>query len=410
MHLTATDIRRLFPRAREDYVRLFTGNGVLLAQYGLSDPLPLCHFLARAGGPETGGLRIVEENGNYSAQRLREVWPNRFTEAQARVYAGKPQAILSRAYARKELGNGPEATGDGWRYRGRGLMQTTGKANYARMGAKLKVDLVANPDLLATDLTLGLKAALIEWQELGLTAICNRLGPTHEAVLAVARGINLGNPNSRKQPNGLKDQKDAFARAWKLFGNGVAPRVDPAADGILQEGEEGEAVRDLQTRLKALGYPIGEPDGVFGERTEAAVAAFQAREALGGDPGKWLTAWTDRLATAKPFENAARQEVTAKDLAEKGNPEVGALKWLQNAAAAVAAFLGLDRAADQAGIQWPDTLGTMREAMEPLTNNLAWLLGNRWALGIAAAIGVYGVASWLTARAVKRYRSFGVNA
>lgn len=408
MHLTAADIRRLFPRAREDYVRMFTNNGALFAQHGLSDPLPLCHFLARAGGPETGGLRVVEENGNYSAQRLREIWPNRFTEAQARVYAGKPQAILSRAYARKELGNGPEATGDGWRYRGRSLMQTTGKANYARMGAKLKVDLVSNPDLLATDLTLGLKAALIEWQELGLTGVVNRLGPTHEAVLAVARGINLGNPNSRKQPNGLKEQKDVFARAWKLFGNGVASRVDPAADGILQEGEEGEVVRDLQIRLTALGYPIGEPDGVFGERTEAAVAAFQAREALGGDPGKWQIAWADRLATAKPFENAARQEVTARDLAAKGDQAVSLLGWLRGIGVAVAGFFGLDAAADQPGIQWPETFSALRQTVEPVTGHLQWALGSRWVVGMLLGVGVWALGGWLTGVLVERYRNFGV--
>jgi hypothetical protein len=84
-------------------------------------------FLAQAAH-ECGAFAIVEENGNYSAKRLLEIFPvtypgtayRRFTPGQARAYAHKPKAILSRAYARKDLGNGSEASGDGWRYRGRG--------------------------------------------------------------------------------------------------------------------------------------------------------------------------------------------------------------------------------------------------------------------------------------------------
>lgn len=408
---TADDIRRIFPRARDDYVRAFTANGRLLAQHGLSEPLPLCHFLARIGA-ETGGLTLVEESGNYSARRLREIWPSRFSEAEARVYAGRPQAILSRAYARRELGNGPEATGDGWRYRGRGPMQTTGKYNYERIGAKLGVDLVARPDLLATDLSLGLKAALIEWSALDLGAICARLGPTHEAVLAVARGINLGDPWSRKQPNGLADQKKAFARGWAHFCKGSTSAIDPAADGILMDGEQGEAVRQLQTMLRRLGYPVGEPDGIYGERTEAAVAAFVAREpdvvARGGGPlppGQWRVSWGALLLEARAFETDTRAEVTARTLAERGERAVVALGWMRRAAGSALVFLGIGQATDTGAVTLPESFGALREAMEPLASNLSVLMANRWLLGIAAAVGAYALASWIIGRIVARYKS-----
>ena len=408
---TDDTIRRIFPRATDAYVRMFTANGRLLTTHGLSEPLPLAHFLARIGA-ETGGLTLVEESGRYSARRLREIWPGRFSEAEARVYAGRPQAILSRAYARRELGNGPEATGDGWRYRGRGPMQTTGKYNYERIGNKLGVDLVANPDLLATDLTLGLKAALIEWSALDLGAICARLGPTHEAVLAVARGINLGDPWSRRQPNGLKEQRAFFATAWRVLGQAEPARVDPAADGILMDGESGEAVRQLQVMLRRLGYPVGEADGVYGERTEAAVAAFAAREpdivARGGGAlpaGQWRVGWNSYLLEARPFETDARAEVTARTLAERGERAVVALGWMRRAAGSALVFLGIGQATDTGAVALPESFGALREAMEPLAGNLSVLMANRWLLGIAAAVGAYALASWIIGRIVARYRA-----
>ena len=407
MHLTAADIRRLFPRAREDYVRMLTTNGRLLAQHGLSEPLPLCHFLSQIGA-ETGEMTVLSESGNYSAERLRAIFPKYFTPAQAKVYARRPEAILSRAYANR-MGNGSEASGDGWRYRGRGPLQNTGKDSYRRLGQRLGADLVANPDLLATDLTLALKVALLYWSDLKLSEVAQR-GATHETVLAVSRGINLGNPRSGAQPNGLKERKAAFERAWKLFGGNAPAKLDPSADGILEDGEEGEAVSDLQSALLALGYPVGEADGVFGERTVAAVAAFQAREALGGDLGKWQIAWADRLATAKPFENAARQEITARDLAAKGDQAVSLLGWLRGIGVAVAGFFGLDAAADQPGIQWPETFSALRQAVEPVTGHLQWALGSRWVLGMLLGVGVWALGGWLTGVLVQRYRDFGVKA
>jgi putative chitinase len=80
----------------------------------------------------------VEENLNYSAQRLRQVFPTRFDVPTAQAYAHQPERIANRAYAGK-IGNGNEASGDGWRYRGRGLVQITGRANYAKFH-------IADPD------------------------------------------------------------------------------------------------------------------------------------------------------------------------------------------------------------------------------------------------------------------------
>jgi predicted chitinase len=413
---TADDLSRLFPHARAGYFEALERNARLLAQHGLAESLPLCHFLAQAAH-ETGEFTIVEESGNYSAERLRQVWPNRFTAAQARAYAHKPKAVLARAYARAELGNGGEASGDGWTYRGRGLFQTTGKANYQRAGAYVGVDLVAKPDLLATDFDLGLKSALEEWSALDLSAVATRLGPTHEAVLAISRGINCGSITSSIQPNGLVERKRLFGEIWAALGHAAATpaRLDPAADGVLEDGEQGDAVEALQKALAGLGYPIGEADGTFGARTHAAVAAFVAREpdimaavCIILPPGRWSMKWNDYLPTARPFENAARKDVTAADLAAKGDGVVTALGWLKTAGAGVAAFLGLDTAADKTRVQLPETLTGLREIVDPLASNLQWFFANKWMLGIAAAIGVSVLAEWGIRQLVARYRSFGI--
>lgn len=403
-------LRLLYPHAKPGYLTALD-NGRLLAEHGLNEPISFAMFLAQAAH-ECGEFTVVEENGNYDAERLLEVFPvkepgtayRRFTPAQARAYAHKPKAILSRVYARKDLGNGSEASGDGWKFRGRGPWQTTGKDNYRRMGQRLGVDLVANPDLLATDFSLGWRAGMLEWSDLDLGRICKQLGPTHECVLKIARGINLGNVNSGAQPNGMADRKAQLDKIWKLIGDGAVAKLDPAADGVLEEGEKGEAVRALQLELVRLGYAVGEADGVFGPRTAAAVAALQARESLIGDPGKYRTLWAPQLAAAKPFDDAPRAAVTAKDLAAKGDGVVSMLLWVKRGFYAAAGYLGIDQAADQAGVQLPATIFDLRKAIEPLASVLQWFGSAKGAVGIAACIGAAVLASWAIRELVKRYR------
>jgi putative chitinase len=97
---------------------------------------------------ESGGFKLLEENLNYSARALMVTWPSRFpSEEVANQYARNPEKIANKVYGGR-MGNGPEETGDGWKYRGRGIKQLTGKENYERCGSGLGVDLVSNPDLL----------------------------------------------------------------------------------------------------------------------------------------------------------------------------------------------------------------------------------------------------------------------
>jgi putative chitinase len=105
----------------------------------------LAHFAAQLGH-ESGGFVRVEENLRYSPERIRAVWPDRFaTNATAEPYARNPEALANLVYSGR-MGNGPIASGDGWTYRGRGLIQLTGRSNYRAAGAALGLALEADPD------------------------------------------------------------------------------------------------------------------------------------------------------------------------------------------------------------------------------------------------------------------------
>jgi len=101
----------------------------MLAGYGINTPVRLAAFLAQCDH-ESGGFKRLVENLNYSAERLCQVWPNRFNPKNTGIYAGHPERIANKVYSDR-LGNGPESSGDGWRYRGRGYIQLTGKGNYS---------------------------------------------------------------------------------------------------------------------------------------------------------------------------------------------------------------------------------------------------------------------------------------
>jgi putative chitinase len=145
MRLTDAQFKALFPKADEELLPFLNRT---MVRYRIDTAVRMAAFLAQVGH-ESAGLTRFEENLNYSAEALKRVWPARFQGVDANAYARKPEKIANFVYADR-LGNGGEATGDGWRYRGRGLIQITGKANYASMGKALSADFVGHPDLVLT--------------------------------------------------------------------------------------------------------------------------------------------------------------------------------------------------------------------------------------------------------------------
>lgn len=123
---------------------------------------------------ETALFSVMIENLNYSAQGLLKTWPSRFNAETAAKYARHSEMIANKVYANR-LGNGDEASGDGWKYRGRGAIQITGKDNYVEASKELGAEILTNPDLVATP-QYTIQASALWWQKHGLNEMADKLG------------------------------------------------------------------------------------------------------------------------------------------------------------------------------------------------------------------------------------------
>jgi putative chitinase len=158
------------------------------AYYKLS-PNRAAHFFAQTAH-ETGGFKAFSENLSYGAKGLRGIFGKYFpTDAMANAYERQPQKIANRVYGGR-MGNGVEASGDGWKYRGRGALQLTGKANYQAFSDYIKrPDVMTNPDLVAGELCF--ESALWFFDKNRLWGICDQ-GINDAAILALTKRINGG--------------------------------------------------------------------------------------------------------------------------------------------------------------------------------------------------------------------------
>jgi putative chitinase len=159
------------------------------ASYYKLSPARAAHFFAQTAH-ESGGFKTFSENLNYGAKGLRSIFGKYFpTDALARAYERQPQKIANRVYANR-MGNGPENSGDGWKYRGRGALQLTGKDNYQAFANYVKrPDIMDNPDLVATELCF--ESALWFFDRNKLWSICDK-GINDAAILALTKRINGG--------------------------------------------------------------------------------------------------------------------------------------------------------------------------------------------------------------------------
>ena len=190
--LTLSQIQLLAPSVRSSYRDAFANGQAVLDQYKiLETPLRLAHFMAQVLH-ESGGLTIQFENLNYSAERLPKVWPSRFQPKgplNPAEYAHNPQKLANEVYGGRMGNSGPN---DGFTYRGRGLMQLTGKDSYQeattilRKGSPQAPDLVANPDeVIGAQWSLAIAAA--EWFSKG----CNAFADADD-IRKITRAINGG--------------------------------------------------------------------------------------------------------------------------------------------------------------------------------------------------------------------------
>lgn len=147
----------------------------------------LTHFLAQCAH-ESGNFKFVEENLNYSADGLLKIFPKYFSKDTAAIAARKPEVIANIVYSNR-LGNSDRASGEGWKYKGRGFIQLTGKVNYKAFGEYIKVDLIANPELVATKYPLTSAAWYFEVRKLWGIA---EQGIDEETIKKITKLINGG--------------------------------------------------------------------------------------------------------------------------------------------------------------------------------------------------------------------------
>jgi putative chitinase len=178
----------------------------VMAKFNINTPLRLSHFLAQCGH-ESGGFKFVNENLNYGAKGLLTTFKKYFpTQALAEQYERKPELIASRVYGGR-MGNGAEPTKEGYKFRGRGYIQLTGKANYTEFDKVVTENILENPDLVATKYPL-LSAAWF-WGKNGLNTLADK-GATDVDVTSITKRVNGGTI-------GLPDRIKHFKEYYSLL-------------------------------------------------------------------------------------------------------------------------------------------------------------------------------------------------
>jgi putative chitinase len=161
---------------------------IVMEKFGTSNANRLSHFLSQVAH-ESGDFKFVNENLNYGAKGLMSIFKKYFpTEALAKAYERKPEKIANKVYANR-MGNGDEASGEGFKFRGRGYIQLTGKNNYKAFSDFIGEDCVANPDLVATKYPLTSAAFFFHTNK--LWDLCDK-GHSHDVVVAVTKRVNGG--------------------------------------------------------------------------------------------------------------------------------------------------------------------------------------------------------------------------
>lgn len=204
--LTKQMLAEIIPYAKEANIDLYLNPlNEVLPKKQINTPMRVAQFIAQVAH-ESGSLNYKIENLNYSAGALQAVFGKYFpTSEMANEYARQPEKIANRVYANR-MGNGDEASGDGWKYRGRGLIQITGKNNYQSFSQDNGIDMVTNPSPMADDPTIAVTGATWFWDSNNLNQYADA-----DDILTITKRINGGT-------NGLADREAFLARAKSALG------------------------------------------------------------------------------------------------------------------------------------------------------------------------------------------------
>lgn len=359
-----------------------------LQRWNINTPDRVAMFLAQCAH-ESGGFKVLVESLRYSASRLLEVFPKYFTPAEAQRFAMDERAIAERVYGGR-MGNAQEGLGDGYRFRGHGIIQLTGRDNYTRCGQAVGVDFAAHPEMLEQPLWAAVSAGWF-WATNG----CNELADRGD-YLGVTKRINGGT-------NGLADRE-----AWLAT---VRTILAPARPGGLpsptpqQPAVAGQPNQQKENRMGALGA------GLIGQLLQTVVGAFApaarakieeaATKATDPDAGKALadglmailtkvTGQTDPIqaTAAVTASNPQSQALLAKaqaeslDYLDKLSPLIDKMY-----AAEAARWKANDDSADRASARWANAKNDIAGALVKQSSHLFWAA--LIVIGVIAAVDLY---------------------
>lgn len=239
----------------------------ILPKYEINTPRRVAAFVAQCAH-ESGNFKILKENLYYRSEGLMRVWPGRFNTLEiANKYAMQPEKIANKAYSDR-MGNGPESSGDGWKYSGKGLIQLTGKENYSRFSKSIHMPIEQIPEYLIT-FEGSVQSACWFWQDKNL----NQFADSGD-ILTLTKRINGGTI-------GLADREKHYAHALHVLGGEISEsshsNSEPDMSATIRRGSKGPIVAAVQTKLGLTA------DGDFGPGTEKALMRWQRENKLEPD-------------------------------------------------------------------------------------------------------------------------------
>jgi len=342
--ITRSQLLEFTPKVNPALIDAIVKNWHVAEKAGIKAPRRIRQFLANIA-VETAGLTRVVENLNYtSSNRIQQVWPRRFkTEKQARPYVNNPKKLAIKVYGGR-LGNRPAPSTDGWDYRGGGMLQTTGRANYTALGFGTNPEKLREPKI-------AFITAVTEWSKRG----CNQLADKN-ATVAIRKAIQGGS-------GGLADVRRYLVRAEKIWPDTSLTETITREPNPKSTPEQ---IEEAQQMLRDLGYTeVGKPDGLTGPLTRSAILAFRSDNNLPLSVDvdmELLNALKDAPSRSMPTERAA----ASREHVIKRIPEVKTHFLNKIVSALTASISGI--AALFMGML--DSLKEARETLSPLEHYL----------------------------------------